>query len=44
MSFDLWIHILELMMVAGIAFVVFYTKRNTKNREGKNEAPKIKIG
>jgi hypothetical protein len=33
MSFDLWIHLLELTMVAGIAFVVWQTKYGGKHRD-----------
>lgn len=33
MSFDLWIHLLELSMVVGIGAVVIWTKRRERRRE-----------
>jgi len=32
MTFDLWIHLLELAMVGGIAFTIWYTKTRGNKR------------
>lgn len=33
MSFDLWLHIVEALMVLGIVLVVAYVKMNQKNKD-----------
>ncbi len=34
MNFDTWLHCLELFMVLGIAFTVWYVKKMEKNAKG----------